>query len=41
MGGQLASLNKAWLNKLAPRGPAQVLRIQAGTVLEPPSYDCR
>lgn len=27
-------------NKLAPRGSAQVLRIQSRTVLEPPSHDC-
>lgn len=31
MGGQLAGLNKAWLNNLADRGSAQVLRIQART----------
>lgn len=33
MGGQLAGLNKAWLNKLAPRGSAKVLRIQGRTGL--------
>ena len=31
MGAQVTSLNKAWLNNLADRGPAQVLRIQART----------
>jgi hypothetical protein len=38
MVGQVASLNKAWFNKLAPRGSAKVLRIQARAALEPPRY---